>query len=161
MIDGKFRIFGKVSLADILFVAIAAAVIAAGVKFSAPRSAAAKIGGVKIRYTAEMYKKTTDFKENVKIGDVVYDSLKGFEIGTIVEVYALPYMEDVPDARKGVIRRTPIDGLEYVYAVIEANAQVTSGSTAIGEYEVMVGKEAFIKSKSFASSAYFIKLERM
>ena len=161
MIDRKFRIFGKVSILDILLVVLAVVALYVAAQFSAPQTVGAKPGDVRIRYTAELYKKTPDFFENIKVGEKVYDIEKNYEIGTVVDVYQAPYMEEAPDFKNGVIKRAAIDGLIYIYVVIEADAQITDSATMVGQYEVMVGKECFIRTKDFSSSAYFIKLERL
>lgn len=130
-------------------------------RFSAPQSVSAKPGDTKIRYTVELNKKLPGFEEQIKMGTALYDTEKGYQIGQIVDVRVETYMEDANDFDRDVIIRTPIEGLNYVYVVAEADAQITDGATLIGQYDMMVGKEVFVRSKDFASSGFVIKIERL
>lgn len=159
--DKNFRIFGKISIMDILLTALVIVVMFALNEFAAPQSVKAGPNDTKIRYTVELYRKDRDFSKNVKIGEILYDSEKGYEIGKIADVYELPYREDSPDFENKVYKRAEVDGISNVYVVVEATAQITDVSTNVGQYQVMVGKEAFVKSKSFAAGGYIVIIERL
>lgn len=159
--DKNFRILGKVSIVDILLVVLLVAGLFVLQEFAAPRSVNAGPNDVKIEYTVELYRKDRGFSENVQIGEILYDSEKGYEIGTIVDVYEIPYREDSPDFENKVFKRADVEGISNVYVVVEAMAQITDASTNVGQYQVMVGKEAFVKSRSFAAGGYFVKIERL
>lgn len=160
MIDKNFRLFGKVSVIDIVIVIALILFAILARRFSAPQSAAAKPGDVTIRYTVEIQRRTPDFKDMIIVGGSVADSQRGYEIGTITNVYAQPYLEDVPDFDNNKIMRAPVDGLETVYIEIEAKAQVTDYTTMIGSYEVLVGKEVYIRTKDFAAGGYIVSLRK-
>ena len=129
--------------------------------FSAPTAAAPSSGDAMIRYTVEIYKREDGFENNVKVGEKLYDVEKGYEIGVITDVYALPYLEDSPDFEKGVFVRSPVIGLSHIYVVAESAAQISESATNIGQYQIAVGKEAFIKSRSFAAGGYTVIIERL
>ena len=156
--DRQFRLFGKISLLDIALVVLLAAFIALAYRFSAPQSVAAKPGDRKIRYVVEIAKRTQDFAGQIKTGAKLYDSLKGYYIGDIVNVVTAPYKEDATDLDAGIIRRQPIDGLCYVYVTVEADAQVSERDTYVGQYQVLVGKTAYVKNADFAAGGYIVAL---
>jgi len=157
-LDRQFRLFGKISLLDIILVILLGAFVALAHRFSAPQSVAAKPGDRKITYTIEIARRTPEFAARIKTGAKLFDSLKGYYIGEIMEVQTAPYKEDAPDLDAGVIRRQPIDGLCYVYVTVEADAQVSERDTYVGQYQVLVGKTAYVKNADFAAGGYIVSL---
>lgn len=157
----KYRLFGIISPVDVIIVAGAAAfVLWAMLIFSAPTSASTRESDVKITYTIELSKREAGFHSRVRTGTIVYDTLRGYAIGTVVDVYALPFREDAPDEENNIFRRTPVGGYEFTYVVVEAHAQVSDQATAVGQYEILVNKEVFVTSKTFAGQGYITSLER-
>ncbi|MDR1689554.1 MAG: DUF4330 domain-containing protein [Clostridiales bacterium] len=158
--DKNFRIAGKVSIADLFFIAAIIAALFFLREFAAPQTVKAD-DSVKINYTVELYRKDRDYINNVVVGEKLTDIEKGYEIGTIVDVYAEPYLEDSADFEAKTYKRAEVAGISNIYVVVEANAQISANATNIGQYQVMVGKEAFVQSKSFASGAFIVGIERM
>jgi hypothetical protein len=148
---------GPVSLIDIVTVAAVVVFIVLARKFSAPQEVTAAPGSVTLRYTVELQKKQPDFADKVQVGAKVYDSQQGYHIGEITGVSTGPYMEDAPDHDDLIIRRTAVEGLYSVYVDIEAQAVVTDQTTSIGPFDVLIGKEIYIRTKDFASGGYVIK----
>lgn len=159
MIDKKFRLFGVIGIADLLLAALLIVFVILALRFSAPQSVSAKPGDTQVQYTIELYKKEPSFKDKVKVGTKIYDSLKGYEIGTIIDVYTEPYKEDVSDYDRGILTRAEVEGLDYVYVVVQANAQITDQATLIGQYEIMVGKDVFVKSRDFAAGGFIVVID--
>ena len=170
------KIFGMIHILDITFVAILIAVIFFAVQFAIPREVSARAAGwsgtgeVLLRYTIELGERIGEdgrrrlapegFHENIHIGETLFDGLMGQEIGRIIDVYTLPFQIDVFDEDSGIFRRTEVPGLEYVYIVVEARAQVSDYETLIGHFSVGVGRPAFIRSKHFASEGFIIAMEK-
>ncbi|MDR1538995.1 MAG: DUF4330 domain-containing protein [Clostridiales bacterium] len=159
-IDKKYRLFGLVSIVDIGMAAVFVLFVFLALRLSAPQVASAKPGDVKIKYTVEIQKKLPNFKESIHEGADVYDSQKGYLIGKILGVSTMPYLEDVGDIDAEIIRRAPIPGFEAVYVQIEATAQITDMTTAVGAFEILVGKEVYIKNKDFAAFGYIVAVEK-
>ncbi len=65
---------------------------------------------------------------------------KGYEIGTIVDVYALPYKEDAPDEANNIFRRAVVEGFEFTYIVVEAPITRDDYATYVGQYDIAVNK---------------------
>ena len=160
MIDKRYRLFGLVNVIDIAIIAALIVFAVLALRFSAPQSASAKQGDVPITYTVEVQRRKPDFKENIKVGVPVEDSQRGYAIGTITGFYAEPYLEDTPDYANNVILRAPVDGLDTVYIQIKAMAQITDYTTTVGPFEVLVGKDIYIRTKDFAAGGYIVRVER-
>ena len=160
MIDKRYRLFGVINLVDILIIAFFIVFAVLAMRFSAPQSAAARPGDVPITYTVEVQRRKPDFKDKVKVGAAVEDSQRGFAIGTITKVYTEPYLEDTPDYDNSIIRRAPVDGLETIYIEIEAMAQITDYTTLVGAYEVLIGKDIYLKTGDFAAGGFVVRIVR-
>lgn len=156
---GKFRLFGWINPVDVLILVGVVALVWGAAVFSAPQKVSAKTGDAILRYTVELGEKEEGFHQKIETGAKLYDSVKGYEIGTIVEVYAMPYLEDAGDEASNIIRRVPVDGLEFVYVVVESPVQPADNAMYIGQYDVMVNKEVFVKSKKFAGKGYITAME--
>ena len=158
----KYRLFGFINPVDILIVAGVAIFLVWAIRvFSAPQTASARRDDVIIRYVVELKEKEEGFfeKANAFLGASLFDSTQGFEIGTIVGAYSLPYLEDAPDAEAGIIRRAPVPGLEFSYIIVETPAQITEYATQVGQYEVLVNREIFVRSRAFAGQGYIVSIE--
>lgn len=155
---GKFRLFGWINPVDVLIVIGIVALVWGAMIFSAPQQVSGA-GDVTARYTVELKQKEAGFHTRIEKGATVYDSQKGYEIGTIIDVYAEVYREEVGDEQAEVIRRAAVEGLEYVYLVIEAPVQVSDHATSVGQYDLVVGKEVFVKSKTFAGLGFITDIE--
>jgi hypothetical protein len=129
--------------------------------FSAPRQVAARSGDPLVRYTIELGEKEAGFHTNIEPGAVVLDSLKGYDIGRVVQAYALPYREDAPDEEAGIFRRAVVEGLEFTYIEVEAVAQVSDYATSIGQYDIAVNKEVYVRSKRFAGKGYITAINML
>lgn len=165
----EMKLFGKLHIVDILWALILVLLVFAAVQFSIPTEVSARQGDITIRYTIELGERVgqdgrrrlarTGFHENIRVGETVFDGINGQNIGTIVQVYALPFLIDTFDEDEGVIRRVPVDGFEYVYIVVEARAQVCDYETLVGVVPIQVGRAAFVRSKHFAGEGFVIAIE--
>ena len=154
------RIIGPINIIDLLLVALIALLVYAAMQFSAPESVSAKPGDVTIQYTIELKEKPEGFHSKIETGVTLYDNVKGYAAGRIVDAYAVPYREPAFDEESGIIRSAPVDGLETVYIVVEASAQISETLTSIGLYDIAVGKEVFVKTKRFAGKGFITGITR-
>jgi hypothetical protein len=163
------RIKRRFTIVDAFIILALTALVYGGIRLSAPQQGVMRADDVRIRYTIELgeryiYSDRTPmqagFHLGIAVGDTLSDAIRGFEIGVIVGVYTSPYYTDVLDEEHNIYRRVAVEGLEYVYIVVEATAQVTEFSTLIaGAYEVGVGREAAVRAKSFAGEGHIVILE--
>ncbi|MCL2618177.1 MAG: DUF4330 domain-containing protein [Defluviitaleaceae bacterium] len=161
MIDKRFRLFGKLSVMDVLLVAGVALIVYAGVQFSAPVSVEASPSDTTIIYTVELTNKRSDFLDNVLVGETLFDSVRGFEIGRIISVDSRPFYADAPDFESNTIRKGEVEGFSFIYIEVEAQAQITDRATSVGHFDVMVGMEMFVRTRDFASTGFVVRLERV
>jgi hypothetical protein len=160
IMDSKLRLFGIVSVVDIILILLFALFIVFALRFSAPQNVQAKAGDVPITYTIELQRKLPGFAELVVAGDDLYDSQKGYHIGKVVSALETPYLEDVGDQNAEIYRRKAVPGFQTIYVQVEAMAQITDMTTAVGAFDVLVGKEIYVKNSRFASNCYIVAVER-
>ena len=154
----KYRLFGIVNPIDVLLVAAVIALVWAAYIFSAPQTVAAE-GGRLVRFTIELPARPEGFHATIVPGPIVLDSVRGLNIGNVVYAYGLPFLDDVADEADGVIRRSPVDGLEFTYIVVEAWADVSDYATEIGQYIVRVNQEIAARSRDFAGLGFITAVE--
>lgn len=161
LIDKKGRLFGRISIIDIIIIAAAALIIAGAVYLSRPADGggAASSEGGNLLFTVELSRKEEGYEQYIKVGEKVYDNLKGYYLGEIVAMEIKPYRNLGADMETGVWRETPVDGLYSIYLTIKANAERSDSTTVINNVEVVVGKELFLRSGSFASGGYCIETQ--
>jgi len=154
----KYRLFGVINPIDVLLVVGIVALFYAGYMFSAPQQAVAE-GGRLVRFTIELPARPEGFHSTIEPGPMVLDSVRGLNIGNVVYAYGLPFLEDVPDEANNIIRRSPVEGLEFTYVVVEAWANVTDYATEIGQYIVRVNQEIAARSRDFAGLGFITSVE--
>ena len=163
------RLFGIIHVADIFWLVMLITLIFGAIRLSVPREVSAQEGDGTIRYTIELGERwdgnarrviQAGFHENIRVGEPIFDSLRGVRIGTIVDVYTRPFKVEAFDEATNTIRRAAVEGLESVYIVVEARAQVNDYETLIGPFPVSVGREAYVRSKYFAGAGYIVAIER-
>ncbi|MFV0502963.1 MAG: DUF4330 domain-containing protein [Lachnospirales bacterium] len=157
--NNKFKIGGKIAIVDILIVLALCLLMYFLNILSTPESIQAD-DGIKNQFTIEIINVKAGMGDTITIGDDLYDSLKNVKIGKIVDSYTEPYMNLTENNETNSYDNVPINGLENIYIVIEANLTTNPNSTSAGNFDVMVGKEVFVKSKSFAGNGYVVKLDR-
>ena len=165
----NFKLFGVLHFADIMWILLLLALIPAAVRFSVPREVGAHTGDTLVRFTIELGERAAEgvmapregFHENIRIGQPIFDSSVGTHLGTIVDVYALPFETAVYNENTGRFRQTTVEGLEFVYIVVEASVNINDYETLIGNFPISVGRAAFVRSKDFAGAGYIISMERV
>ena len=153
-----YRLFGIINPIDVLLVAAVVALVWAAYVFSAPQTVAAD-GGRLVRFTIELPARPEGFHATIEAGPIVWDSVRSLHIGNVVYAYGLPFLDDVPDEAHGVVRRSPVEGLEFTYIVVEAWADVSDYATEIGQYIVRVNQEIAARSRDFAGLGFITAVE--
>ena len=154
----KYRLFGIINPIDVLLVAVVVLLIWGAYILAQPQTVAAD-GARLIRYTFELGERPTGFYRSIELGTPAYYSNQNWWAGTVVEVYSRPFLADAPDERAGIIRRVPVEGLEFTYIVIEAWANVSDSATSIGDFWVAVNRQVPIRSRDFAGIGFITSLE--
>jgi len=154
----KYRLFGIINPVDILLV-VAVVLLVWGAYILAQPQAVTADGGRLVRYTFEIGPRPEGFHQNIGLGAAAYYGNQNWWIGTVVEVYALPFLADAPDEAAGIVRRVPIEGLEFTYIVIEAWGNISDSATTIGDFGVAVNQQVPIRSRDFAGVGFITHLE--
>jgi len=154
----KYRLFGIINPVDVLLVALVVVLVWGAYLLAQPQTVVAE-GGRLIRYTFELGERPEGFHEGIEVGLPAYCGTMGWRIGTVVEVYALPFLADAPDESAGVIRRVPVEGLEFTYIVIEAWAEISDYATSIGNFWVAVNRQVGIRGRDFGGIGFITNLE--
>ena len=159
MIDKNFRIFGKLSIIDVLLAVCVVIFAFLAINFSAPQTVVARPGADRIVYTVELFMLEPRFLDKIHVGATLFDIERGFEIGTIIGVYDLPYKQDVRDFTRNIYRRTAIPGFRYIYIEVEALATRTDFSTRIGHFDLQVGRGVHVRTRDFAAGGFIVMIE--
>jgi len=160
MRERQYRLFGKVGVLDIIIVVLIIAFLVSIFSYAANMDVSAAAGGQQdIEFGVYLSNKDADFEDNLVIGMNIYDSLKGGKIGTLASYEKEPYFTLQPNRTTGEIVKSEVDGRYNYIVVVSSSAEITENTVAVGNYEVAVGKEMFIKSKNFASPGFCITLD--
>ncbi|MBQ9280050.1 MAG: DUF4330 family protein [Clostridia bacterium] len=96
----------------------------------------------------------------IEEGSVLRDSIKNYNIGTIVaKDYEKSKRYSVSQDTREIVETELEDKIDIILTV-EANATVTDKKISVGEYPLKVGNEAYIKGKGYAAGGYIISIER-
>jgi len=154
----KYRLFGIINPIDVLLVIAAVLLIWGAYLLAQPQNVAAD-GRVLIRYTFELGERPAGFYQTIEIGAPVEYGSQNWWVGEIVEVYSLPFLADISDERAGIVRRRPVEGLEFTYVVIEAWANISDASTNIGDFWLAVNRHVPLRSRNFAGFGFVVNIE--
>ena len=154
----KLRIFKVFNIFDVLLIIACAGLIYGAYLFAAPQQAIAE-GGTLVRFTVELREHPTGFYRQIEPGPLVFESARDIAIGYVVEAYGLPFLQDVPDEANNIIRRTPVEGREFTYIVIETWANVSDFQTEVNDFRIAVNRDVYVRSRDFAGRGYITRLE--
>ena len=154
----KYRLFGVINPIDVLLVVAVVLLIWGAYILAQPQTVAAD-GARLVRYTFELGARPAGFYQNIATDVSVYYSNQNWWAGTIVEVYSSPFLADAPDEAANIIRRVPVEGLEFTYIVIEAWANVSDSATSIGDFWIAVNRQVPIRSRDFAGIGFITHIE--
>jgi len=154
----KYRLFGVINPIDVLLVTIAVLLIWGAYILAQPQTVAAE-GGRQIRFTFELAERPEGFHQGIEVGSPAFYGSQNWLVGTVVEVYSLPFLQDAPDHVAGVFRRVPVAGLEFTYIVIEAWADISDYATNIGNFWVAVNRAVGLRSRDFGGIGLITNIE--
>ncbi|MBR2742655.1 MAG: DUF4330 domain-containing protein [Clostridia bacterium] len=158
MREKQYRLFGKIGVLDIIIVVLVILGFYAAFSYAVNLDVSAAGGQRPIEYGVYLTKKDASFEDKIEIGMNVYDSLKGAKIGTIVAYEKEPYSTIQPNIITGEMVKSDVEGYYNYIVVIGASADISEATTAVGNYEVAVGKEMYLRTKTFASGGYCVTL---
>lgn len=148
MIDKKGKIFGKISIIDLMVALIIVTIIVGTIyRFGSPVTASITGGNATINYTI-LIEDVRYFSANYyEEGLNVYDSNTGNFIGKIKDIRVEPYMGTI-EMKDGTMVLAEKTERVKIFLDIEASGVVTDKAYLVGgTYEVKVGGGAYISTK--------------
>jgi len=145
---------------DIIVLVVLAALVAGAVWVARGGEAVAHTATV--RYTVELGQRTrvaAGFHEHVALGDAVFDGVRGNFIGTVVDVYVLPFDIAAFDETTGQMANSPIAEQERVYIVIETYAAVSAYEISADGFHIAVGRPVYVRAASFAGDGFIVVVD--
>ena len=154
MIDNKGKLFGKVSLVDLLIILlVAVALIATVYKFNFSPHGDVNESNIKIEYVLKIEGIRNYTVESIEIGDELYDSQSGDFIGSVTAVETAP-AKDFVLMDNGDIRYAQMPERYDAYVTVESGARTIGGFYyANGQREINKFSNIEIESQDFACTA--------
>lgn len=143
IIDSKGKLFGKVSIIDILIIVIAVGAIAGvGYKFKKSDTPAPFITTTKDKITLVLYsKEINEFTANsIKVGDTVKEIKKGTPFGKVKEVKLdKPFSPTTNDKGEWVVDEKP--GYVSFLLTVEAEGRYNDTGITLGNEDYYIGQQ--------------------
>lgn len=158
IMDSKGRLFGRISLFDIIIVLLVV-IVAAGVyvKFlSGNGGKAAEVS--KIRYDIEIKNVGKDFVDAINMRDPIRDSVRGNDLGWVAGKNVVPATKMNTDYINGKFVKSSIAGMYDVTVTIEADATIGAKDIIVGGEDIRVGKKMSIKGKGYANTGFVLSI---
>lgn len=158
IMDNKGRLFGKISLIDILIVLLIVGA-AAGVYWKLHSGAGKTAAATKIQYAIEMNEVSKDFVDAITPGDPIREAIKGNDLGHVVSKKAAPARRLNTDYINGKYVLSTVPDLYDVTITIEANANISPKDIIVGGTDIRVGKKMYAKGKGYANACFIMSVD--
>lgn len=148
VIDNKGRIFGKISIIDILFILIIAF---AGVftlnklGFISPKEILS-IGGNKAEIVFFQEEINNFSANNVHVGDIASEALTNVNFGQVTDVALGESISWAPDVNGNQVVRSSREGYSSIYITMEVNATVGPNGITIGGSTFYIGETITLRA---------------
>lgn len=154
----------RFNLFDIVIVILVILVAFAGYKFFNKTSDTTKTTASEITFTVEIKNNDNNLKDIVKVGDKVYDSIKGGYYGEVVNVEAKTATAIAADAQNGEYKiveyNDPKSPRDDVYITIKGTpTSITEENIQFASQKVKIGNYAYLKSNNFAAYGYVVGID--
>ena len=150
----------KINVLDIFIVLVVIVACIVGYSFIKKEDATTISNTQKVVYKIRTNESLENIYDMIEENTTIYDSLKNYNIGTIVaKEYEQSIKYGVNQAEKKMIPSILEDKIDVILT-IEANATITDRTISIGDYQLKVGNEAYIRGKGYAAAGYIISIER-
>lgn len=153
----------KLNVLDIIIIAVVFVACIFGYAYiNKEEDVVAPKGTTKIVYQVRTSDTFPDTFDMIEEGTTLYDSLKNYNIGKVTKKEILPVEKHDVDMRSGkfVKSNLPMEETIDILLTVEADAYMTEQNIMVGDYEVKVGNQAFVKGKGYAGIGYIVSIER-
>ena len=154
-------IFGKISIIDIVIVALALVVMVYGFSVFTNRSVAGDPSRVKIQYTFETNSVIESFGDQLFVGADLYNSSRNHYLGKLVSFEIKPYEVEVKNLEKGIITKEIVPEQFVATLVIEAEAVADAYHYRVTQEDIKIGASIPVKGRGFASLGYVVGLKEV
>ncbi len=162
IIDKKGRLFGKISIIDLIIILIAIAVLIVGVRFLISKKAKAPMPGKvpgTVYYTLEVKNVNEQFIKELEKGDKVFNAIRNNELGVIDSIKTEKYSFLMRNFETGTFEKVFYENRYNAYIRVKADAKVDVKHIHVGEQLIRVGTGVAIKSKGIACNTWIVELE--
>lgn len=160
LIDKKGKIFGKVSIVDLIILVGLVLVVFLGMSMLKP-AATSESDTVKIRYTYESSPVSENFSKQLFEGADLFNSSRNHAIGTLVSFEVKPRQMEAKDLVNGVFYKKVVEGEYTVVMTIEADASASAHHYYVTQEDIKIGAMIPVKGKGFATNGYVVGLEEV
>jgi glycosyltransferase involved in cell wall biosynthesis len=149
----------KINLLDIII--IIAVLIASIIGFMYLNKGDTRINNTqKVVYQVQALEVDPEVFDVIELNTDIYDSNKNVLIGKVNEKESKVACREEIDAVNGVFKDSYIPNKVDITLTVEADAEYTEKDIMVGEYEIKVGQQAYVKGKGYALIGFIINVER-
>lgn len=160
VIDRQGRLFGKLSIIDLLIVAVVVAALMVFYMFFVKGTSQIQVVGDKhtVTYTVEVKNVNEAFTKQPQIGQNLFNSSKNTYIGKVVGIEVLPDDDVHQNYETG--SHELIDEVDEYKVLITAEGEATIDDrfTLIGSQKIRVGEQLPVKGKGYAGLSYIVEV---
>jgi len=155
------KLFGRFNVFDVVIITLIVIVAVGVLGFYYIRKTKVITKGVKTVYTLELIDNPLGFAKLVKEGDNIKDSIKNYNMGTVIKVEKTPNTKVLNDLVNDVIIEKETPDRERVVLTVEADV-VDSGTDLLvdNQYDIRVGKDIYVKGPRYGGVGYILSIQR-
>ena len=157
----RFRLNLFDSIVLVLALAVGAFLVWSAIKpAAAPAEGAVSAAGT-VQYTIRFQKMIQGASERIKPGDQLVDTVKNYELGTVVSVETVPAQALIQDHEDKAFVLAGIEG--YEDAMVTVEAPYTEGEDSLllgGGFKLRVGVTAYVRGSGYMGSGPVVSIER-
>ncbi len=155
------KLFGRFNVFDVVIITLILIVAVGVLGFYYIRKTKVITKGVKTVYTLELIDNPLGFAKLVKEGDNIKDSIKNYNMGTVIKVEKTPNTKMLNDLENDIIIERETPDRERVVLTVEANV-VDSGTDLLvdNQYDIRVGKDIYVKGPRYGGVGYILSIQR-
>ncbi len=148
----------KFNFFDVLIILVAVFACFAAYKYFGNQSA----GGAKVpevSYVVELQRKDASYDSQVKVGDDVYDAIKGGYYGKVTDFKKEQCTEITTNAEEGTFVKTEVEGKYSYYITIKGTPTTyTDSDIMFASQDVKVGNKIYIRSKNYSGEGTVVDI---
>lgn len=159
ILNNKGQLFGKINIIDLIIILVIVAVIGGGIyKFSTLDNIFSSDNLKEVSLVLEVPEVNEGLIASIEKGDVLYDSVRGSEFGTVTSKGFVPHKELVTDI-KGIAEYKEIPELYDVELQIKSLGNITNNGTIIGSTPIYIGSSIRLRSSLYVFTSDVLNIE--